>query len=127
MYTALTPQFNREARAFARKVGLPVVGNTDTHFLWQTGKTFTWIDAPADGPSVIEAIRHGRVEVATQPLRWIDVARFIQKGQSTAETCREVTKYMRKILRRTLGAERALRLGTPKPTSTGEVSPTAAG
>ncbi|HVM96617.1 MAG TPA: PHP domain-containing protein, partial [Candidatus Acidoferrales bacterium] len=45
MYSALTRRFNRQAVEFARSAELPVVGNSDTHFLWQMGHTYTWIDA----------------------------------------------------------------------------------
>jgi len=108
MYTALTPQFNRRAQAFARKEGLPVVGNTDTHFLWQLGYTFTWIDAAPDAAAVVEAIRRGRVQVSTQPLRWVDVVRFIHESESVTEVGRASLKYMGKILQRTRRAARRL-------------------
>ncbi len=108
MYTALTPHFNRQAQAFARSAGLPVVGNTDTHFLWQPGRTFTWIDAPADKQAVLDAIRQGRVQVSTRPLSWHHVVRFIHGSHSTAGTVRDGLQYMRKVLRRTRGAERVL-------------------
>src|SRR5213596_4153985 len=35
--------FNRRARAVAAKFAKPLVGNGDVHYLWQLGKTFTWI------------------------------------------------------------------------------------
>ncbi len=105
MYTQLTPHFNRQAEAFARSAGLPVVGNTDTHFLWQAGRTFTWIDAPADKDAVLDAIRHGRVQVSSRPLSWHQVVRFIHGAHATTGTVRDGLQYMRKILRRTRAAE----------------------
>ena len=48
LYTPLTRRFNRRAADYARHAGMPVVGNSDTHFLWQLGRTYTLIDAPAD-------------------------------------------------------------------------------
>ena len=71
LYTPLTRRFNQRATAHAQAVNLPVVGNTDTHFLWQMGRTFTQIDAAPDAESVIEAIRDGRVQLVSRPLSWV--------------------------------------------------------
>lgn len=102
MYTALTPSFNRRAVTHARRLGLPVVGNTDTHFLWQMGYTFTLIDAAPEAAAVVEAIRRGRVQLATQPLSWMQLARFIVESRSTLSMFRDSLAYMGSVLRRTL-------------------------
>ena len=107
MYTALTTMFNRRAAAYARTVGLPVVGNTDTHFLWQMGHTYTLIDAPLERAAVLEAIRQGRVQLVTQPLRWTDLVRFLVQSRATVDTFREGLVYMRRVLRRTRDAQHA--------------------
>ncbi|MFQ5665069.1 MAG: PHP-associated domain-containing protein [Candidatus Binatia bacterium] len=101
LYTKQTPQFNRRAAAHARRANLPVVGNSDTHFLWQLGHTFTLIDAPADRTAVVDAIRRGHVEVVTQPLSWIQVVRFVVQSRATRYMLRESVAYMAQILRRT--------------------------
>lgn len=108
MYTGLTKVFNRRAQEFAESAGLPVVGNTDTHFLWQLGRTFSWIDAAPDKESVLSAIRHGRVKVSTRPLSWHHAARFIHQSGSTRNTMVDAFRFMRKVLRRTQAAERRL-------------------
>jgi predicted metal-dependent phosphoesterase TrpH len=101
LYTALTPQFNRRATDHARTVGLPVVGNSDTHFLWQMGRTCTLIDAPPEPAAVIEAIRQGRVQLVTRPLSWVHLARFVVQSRSTVKTLKDGLEYMVRVLRRT--------------------------
>jgi predicted metal-dependent phosphoesterase TrpH len=101
LYTAMTPWFNRRAVAHARTAGLPVVGNSDTHFLWQLGRTFTLIDAPATPAAVLEAIRCGRVQLVTQPLSWVEIVRFFVESKTTLSTVRSSLEYMVRILRRT--------------------------
>jgi len=108
MYTALTPHFNRRAERFARESALPVVGNSDTHFIWQPGRTFTWIDAPPERSAVLDAIRHGRVRLETRPLGWRQVMQFVHESQSAVNVVRDATKYLQKVLRRTRRAEREL-------------------
>ena len=62
--------FNRKAVAYAKRMGLPLVGTSDCHRLWQLGTTYTLIDAAArTKEAVFEAIRAGRVRVVTAPLR----------------------------------------------------------
>jgi predicted metal-dependent phosphoesterase TrpH len=109
LYTALTPQFNRRATEYARQARLPVVGNSDTHFLWQLGRTLTCIDAPPEPAAVIQAIRHGRVQLVTRPMSWVHLTRFIVESHSTASILRDSLHYMVQMLRRT----RALR--APRP------------
>jgi predicted metal-dependent phosphoesterase TrpH len=101
LYTALTQRFNRRAADHARRVGVPVIGNSDTHFLWQLGRTFTLIDAPPERAAVIEAIRHGRVQLVTEPLSWVQVVRFIAAAHATRDVLRDSLRYMVRILGRT--------------------------
>ncbi len=101
LYTALTRRFNRRATQHARTAGLPVIGNSDTHFLWQIGRTFTLIDAAPEPAAVIDAVRHGRVRLITTPLSWVDVARFLIESHSTAQMFGDSLRYLLRILRRT--------------------------
>lgn len=105
LYTALTGRFNRQATEHARRAHLPVVGNTDTHFLWQLGYTCTLIDAAPETAAVVEAIRCGRVQLITRPLSWLQLARFIIEGQATVSTFLDGMRYMLEVLRRTRRAE----------------------
>lgn len=101
MYTALTPWFNRRAVRAAHTLRLPVVGDTDTHFLWQLGQTFTLIDAPPDPVAVLDAIRHERVQLVTQPLSWSRIVRFFAEQHASVVSLLESLQYMARILRRT--------------------------
>jgi predicted metal-dependent phosphoesterase TrpH len=101
MYTALTRHFNQRALAHARAAGLAVVGNTDTHFLWQLGRTFTLVDAAPEPGAVVEAVRRRRVQVVTQALSWAEFVRFIVMSETPQTVLREGLQYMVRILRRT--------------------------
>jgi predicted metal-dependent phosphoesterase TrpH len=68
--------FNRRARRLAHDRRKPMVGNADVHFLWQLGKTFTWIYAEPDVRSVLNAVRIGRVRLKAHPLSHGAVARW---------------------------------------------------
>jgi len=101
LYTPLTRVFNRRVMAHAQRARLPVVGNTDTHFLWQLGRTYTLIDAPPEPTAVIEAIRRGRVQLVTRPLSWVQLLRFLTESHSTVPTLRGALRYMLRVQRRT--------------------------
>jgi predicted metal-dependent phosphoesterase TrpH len=101
LYTPLTRQFNRRALEHARAARLPVVGNSDTHFLWQMGRTYTLIDAAPEPAAVLEAIRRGRVELVTRPLSWVHATRFVVGSHATARALAEGFRYMLRVLRRT--------------------------
>jgi len=101
LYTSLTHRFNRRALEHARRASLPVVGNSDTHFMWQLGRTYTLIDAAPEPAAVLEAVRRARVQLATQPLSWVHLVRFVVESHSTVHTLREGLIYMLQVLRRT--------------------------
>jgi len=73
-----TPQidFNRRARQVAGRHRKPLVGNGDVHYLWQLGRTFTWIHAEPRVESIIGAVKEGQVRVCSAALSYSDVARF---------------------------------------------------
>ena len=100
MYTALTGRFNQRAVRHARSVDLPVVGNTDTHFLWQMGRTFTLIDAPLEPKAIVDAVRRGRVQLVTRPLSWIALLRFLVDSGATLNVLRGSLRYMVDVVRR---------------------------
>jgi predicted metal-dependent phosphoesterase TrpH len=66
--------FNRRARMLALKYDKPVVGSADVHYLWQMGKTFTWIYSEPDVLPVIQAVKQGSVRVQSTPLSCLEVA-----------------------------------------------------
>lgn len=65
-----TPRINFNLRAleFSRSNGFPLIGNSDTHFLFQFGTTYSLIYAERNIESIFAAIRENRVEVVTRPL-----------------------------------------------------------
>lgn len=66
--------FNRGAWAVALRHGKPVIGSGDVHYLWQLGKTFTWIYSEPGVLPVIRAIKQGSVSVQSTPLSCLEVA-----------------------------------------------------
>ena len=75
MYTQ-TIDFNKKAVEYARKMELPLVGNSDTHRLWQLGTTYTLLEAEKRTiEGVFDAIRAGRTRVVTAPLKPLDKLR----------------------------------------------------
>lgn len=66
--------FNRRAEGLAYRAHRTLVGTSDAHFLWQMGVTYSYIEAKEKSrPAILEAIRQGRVEVATRPLPAVDI------------------------------------------------------
>ena len=70
--------FNRKAERVARKLNLPLVGNSDTHVLPYVDNVHTRILAEPAIESVIEALRSGRVEVVAAPRPLRDVANMMR-------------------------------------------------
>jgi predicted metal-dependent phosphoesterase TrpH len=71
--------FNRRGLKLSAKTQKPVVGNGDVHYLWQLGRTFTWIYAEPHVDSIVSAIRRGMVRVEQSNLSWFLVANFWAK------------------------------------------------
>lgn len=68
--------FNRRSKMIAEVRNKPLVGNGDVHYLWQLGRTFTWIYAAPKLYSVIDAIKHGRVRVESSALSYREIAEW---------------------------------------------------
>jgi predicted metal-dependent phosphoesterase TrpH len=69
--------FNRKAVALSKLHGMPLVGNSDTHFLPQLGTTYSLIYAEKDPEAIFEAIRQRRIEVVTRPLSHLEMGTFL--------------------------------------------------
>jgi predicted metal-dependent phosphoesterase TrpH len=66
--------FNRKAANLALRLPRTLVGTSDAHFLWQMGVTYSYIEAKEKSvPAVLDAVREGRVDVATRPLPVVDI------------------------------------------------------
>ena len=59
---------NKKAVLVAKKAGLPMIGNSDCHMLWQLGATYSLVEAEKNVQSVLEAVKKGKVEIRTAPL-----------------------------------------------------------
>jgi predicted metal-dependent phosphoesterase TrpH len=66
--------FNRRAVRIAAEHGIPMVGNSDVHLLWQLDKTCTRIDSEPGVVPVLQAIREGRIRIESAPLSLSQVA-----------------------------------------------------
>jgi hypothetical protein len=59
---------NKKAVKIAGASGKPLVGSSDCHNIWQVGFTYSLVQAEKTIPSLLKAVKEGRVEVATTPL-----------------------------------------------------------
>lgn len=87
-----------------------MLGNTDTHFLWQLGRTLTLIAADAEPRAVVAAIRRGQVRLVTRPLSWTHVVRFIVQSHGTVDVLQDSFRYLRRTMHRTRAARRRIDL-----------------
>ncbi|MDH7500232.1 MAG: PHP domain-containing protein [candidate division NC10 bacterium] len=61
--------FNPQAVEKAERYGLPLVGTSDAHLLWQLGTTYSLVQAEKEREAIVSAIKQGRVSVVTRPLQ----------------------------------------------------------
>jgi hypothetical protein len=59
---------NQRAVEFAQKVGLSLIGGSDSHRLSMLGRTYSLIQTDFDPDSILQAVRAQRVKIVTQPL-----------------------------------------------------------
>jgi hypothetical protein len=69
--------FNRRAVRFAREVGLPLLGSSDSHLIQQFGTTYSLIEGEMTLASVLTAIKKGDVTVVTRPLTLLEWTRIL--------------------------------------------------
>jgi len=62
--------FNPTKKAIitSRKFHKPLIGNSDSHNLYQFGSTYSLVDSKKDIESIVKAIKKGKVEVVSNPL-----------------------------------------------------------
>ena len=64
-------------------MGLPLVGTSDCHRIWQLGTTYSLLEAEAKTiPAVFAAIRAGRVRIVTGPLQPLGRVRELWRERS---------------------------------------------
>jgi len=71
--------FNQRAVRVCRQHGLPLVGNSDTHFLGQLGTTYSLIYAEKEMEAIFEAIRQKRVEIVSRPLTHLEMGTYLSR------------------------------------------------
>jgi predicted metal-dependent phosphoesterase TrpH len=70
---------NQKAREAATHLGLPMVGNSDTHTLDQFGTQWTEVECESTPEAVIAALKQGRGHVRGRSLRWHEMALITYK------------------------------------------------
>ncbi len=69
--------YNKKAILLAHQAKMPLVGSSDCHFLSQLGKTYSLVEADnKDMASIIKAVKEGKIEVHSQPLSLIFMAKI---------------------------------------------------
>lgn len=68
--------FNRRAVRAAALLGLPMVGTSDCHFLFEFGTTYSLIEAKKDPDAIMDAVKNGRIEIRSAPLSVWQMAKF---------------------------------------------------
>ena len=69
--------FNQKAVTLSKLHGIPLVGNSDSHFLPQLGTTYSLIYAEKEPEAIFDAIRQRRVEIITRPLSHLEMGTFL--------------------------------------------------
>lgn len=59
---------NKKAARIAHRHKKPLMGNSDSHYLWRMNTTYSLIDSEKDINSVISAIKKGRLKVVSRHL-----------------------------------------------------------
>jgi len=68
--------FNQRAQELAQQLNLPLVGNSDVHWIFQLGRTYSLVYAEQNTSSVLNAIKQGHVRLVTEPVSSFFVARW---------------------------------------------------
>jgi predicted metal-dependent phosphoesterase TrpH len=71
--------FNQKAVEVSRSFGLPLIGNSDAHFLSQLGATYSLISAEKSLESVFAAIRQNKVKVVSRPLNHLEMGSIVNR------------------------------------------------
>ncbi len=72
-----TPHLNWNLQAVreAKEWGLPLIGNSDCHRLFELGTTYSLVQASKTVEGVVAAIRQGRIQVLSRPLGHVEMRR----------------------------------------------------
>ena len=67
--------FNMFAMRTAARHGIPMVCTSDCHHLTKFGSAYSLVDAEKDADAIVEAAKAGRVEIAANPLKLLDLGK----------------------------------------------------
>ncbi len=67
--------FNMFAMRAAAQYGLPLLCTSDCHYLQNFGSAYSLVDADKDAEAIIEAVKAGRVEIAANPLKLLELGK----------------------------------------------------
>jgi predicted metal-dependent phosphoesterase TrpH len=71
--------FNARARRLAREFAKPMVATSDSHYLWQFGRSYCLVQAERNRASIIRAVKEGRLENVSPPHSLLKMARSFSK------------------------------------------------
>ncbi len=107
---------NRKALRVAQQLGLPVVGNSDAHRQFQFGRAYSYVYAEEKSiPSIIRAIKQGKVEYVSHPLTLREF--FYEIGWLMESLPYVVTTFLRKLALRTSRPFLMRKFATPQLSS----------
>ena len=66
---------NKKAVRVAEQYKKPQIGTSDCHNIWQFGTTYSLVEAEKNIPSIIKAIKKGKVEIHTTPVSLFTMGR----------------------------------------------------
>ena len=93
-YLSWHDKYNRQARALAARLGLPLIANSDAHGLWMMGTSWSEIDAEEFSVAgVIAAIKRGSVRTVAGPMSHFSVFRFLILGTIVREMRRRMKRW----------------------------------
>ncbi len=72
--------WNKKAKRFAERHGLPLIGNGDVHDLSLMGYTYSLVKAGRTVEGVVRAVKKGAVEVVSRPLPLRDFLKIPLRG-----------------------------------------------
>lgn len=68
---------NRKAQKIAKQYNKPMVGDSDTHELFQFGTTSTLVYAEKNKDSILQAIKNGKTKLHTKPMSIVNFSKVI--------------------------------------------------
>ena len=72
-YTKFYNSYNKKAESLAKKHHVPTLGTSDNHVLKYFDKTYSLIDAEKNWKSIANAIKKGKIEIKTKPMKFTEI------------------------------------------------------